>query len=152
MKSSFHFQWSTLSSMIHVIISISRISILIRTLFCTNSRLYVTSYKNKHIFPTLHGLPFTKLCYNITLLCIIFANLWVTNMILNLLCLNIIRQCNIFTFTENWSEQTNKKSTSGDQSSLIISGLSPATTYEFRLYARNQLGMSDSTDILQVNI
>ncbi len=51
---------------------------------------------------------------------------------------------------ENWSDQTNKKSASGDKTSIVLTGLSPAVTYDFRLFARNQLGMSDTSEILQV--
>lgn len=51
---------------------------------------------------------------------------------------------------ENWSEQTSKKSASGDKTSIVVTGLAPAATYDFRLFARNQLGMSDTSEILQV--
>ncbi|XP_035706801.1 Down syndrome cell adhesion molecule-like protein Dscam2 isoform X3 [Folsomia candida] len=52
--------------------------------------------------------------------------------------------------SENWSEQTNKKSASGDKNSIVVTGLSPAANYDFRLFARNQLGMSDASEILQI--
>lgn len=51
---------------------------------------------------------------------------------------------------ESWSEQTKKKSISGDKNSIVVTSLAPATAYDFRLFARNQLGMSDGSEVLQV--
>ncbi|ODN02060.1 Contactin-1 [Orchesella cincta] len=58
----------------------------------------------------------------------------------------------VFGFTEKWSETAmRRKSTSGDQNSLVVSGLLPAVTYHFRLQARNQLGTSEPTQVFEVS-
>ncbi|CAG7818274.1 unnamed protein product [Allacma fusca] len=53
--------------------------------------------------------------------------------------------------TENWEEhRTRKKSIAGDHNSVTVKNLQPATNYEFRLFARNSQGLSDSSEILKV--
>ncbi|XP_068082151.1 cell adhesion molecule Dscam2 [Anabrus simplex] len=47
-----------------------------------------------------------------------------------------------------WHEHNPQKVVGGDKSVMLVTGLRPATTYHFRLYAENQLGMSAPSDVL----
>ncbi|GLG93723.1 Tyrosine-protein phosphatase Lar, partial [Gryllus bimaculatus] len=47
-----------------------------------------------------------------------------------------------------WHEHNPQKIVGGDKTVMLVTGLRPATTYHFRLYAENQLGMSAPSDVL----
>ncbi|KAL0268744.1 UNVERIFIED_CONTAM: hypothetical protein PYX00_010567 [Menopon gallinae] len=47
-----------------------------------------------------------------------------------------------------WHEHNSQKMVPGDQTMTLVTGLKPATSYHFRLYAENQLGTSSASDII----
>lgn len=49
-----------------------------------------------------------------------------------------------------WHEHNNQKMLPGDKTMAKITALKPATNYQFRLYASNQLGTSAPSDILHI--
>ena len=50
-----------------------------------------------------------------------------------------------------WHEQNPQMKLDGDKTSVLVERLKPATAYQFRLYAENQLGRSAPSDILHVS-
>ncbi|XP_031846326.1 cell adhesion molecule Dscam2 isoform X2 [Nomia melanderi] len=53
------------------------------------------------------------------------------------------------TDTEVWHEHTFHTTVPGVQAHARVSGLRPAVTYQFRIYAENELGRSQASDILE---
>jgi len=53
-------------------------------------------------------------------------------------------------FPDVWHEHNAQQIIPGDKNSAAVEGLKPATMYQFRLYAENQLGASEPSDILHV--
>lgn len=49
-----------------------------------------------------------------------------------------------------WHDHNSQKMVPGDQTMTLVTGLKPATSYHFRLYAENQLGTSAASDIIVV--
>lgn len=52
-----------------------------------------------------------------------------------------------FIFTEVWHDHTIYTSVSGSHSYGHVTGLRPAVTYQFRIYAENELGKSQASDV-----
>lgn len=52
--------------------------------------------------------------------------------------------------TEMWHEQTTQTAVPGNQAAVLIASLRPAVTYHFRLFAENELGKSQASDVLDV--
>lgn len=50
-----------------------------------------------------------------------------------------------------WHEHNAQQIIPGDKNAAAVEGLKPATMYQFRLYAENQLGSSEPSDILHVS-
>jgi len=50
-----------------------------------------------------------------------------------------------------WHEHSPQLTVAGDRSVVLVSGLRPATSYHFRLYAENALGTSAPSDTLHVS-
>jgi Down syndrome cell adhesion molecule len=50
-----------------------------------------------------------------------------------------------------WHEHNAQQIIPGDKTAAAVEGLKPATMYQFRLYAENQLGSSEPSDILHVS-
>ncbi|KAK6619885.1 hypothetical protein RUM44_006285 [Polyplax serrata] len=48
-----------------------------------------------------------------------------------------------------WHEHNAQKTVSGEETVVVVTNLKPATSYHFRLYAENQLGTSEPSDVLQ---
>lgn len=53
-------------------------------------------------------------------------------------------------FAGIWNELTGQQSVPGGQLTININNLKPAVTYHFRLFAENELGRSQPSDILEV--
>ncbi|XP_076675907.1 cell adhesion molecule Dscam2 isoform X2 [Andrena cerasifolii] len=53
------------------------------------------------------------------------------------------------TDTEVWHDHTFHTTVPGTQAHAYVSGLRPAVTYQFRIYAENELGRSQASDILE---
>ncbi|CAG2054815.1 unnamed protein product, partial [Timema podura] len=54
------------------------------------------------------------------------------------------------TESDLWHDNMLQLSVSGSQANALVTGLRPATTYHFRLFAENQLGRSQPSDVLDV--
>ncbi|XP_068082192.1 cell adhesion molecule Dscam2 [Anabrus simplex] len=54
------------------------------------------------------------------------------------------------TESDIWHEHTAQATVPGGQATTHISGLRPATSYQFRLFAENELGRSQASDVLDV--
>ncbi|KZC04295.1 Down syndrome cell adhesion molecule-like protein Dscam2, partial [Dufourea novaeangliae] len=54
-----------------------------------------------------------------------------------------------FVFAEVWHDHTFHTAVPGSQSHAHVNGLRPAVTYQFRIYAENELGRSQASDILE---
>ncbi|KAK9303509.1 hypothetical protein QLX08_004819 [Tetragonisca angustula] len=52
-------------------------------------------------------------------------------------------------FTEVWHDHTFHMTVPGSQAHAHVSGLRPAVSYQFRIYAENELGRSQASDILE---
>ncbi|KAG8222804.1 hypothetical protein J437_LFUL005010, partial [Ladona fulva] len=49
-----------------------------------------------------------------------------------------------------WVSQPSKVSVGGGQTTAVVSGLSPASSYHFRILAENRLGLSEPSEVIQV--
>lgn len=52
-----------------------------------------------------------------------------------------------FHFTEVWHDHTSHTTVPGTRAHGHVSGLRPAVTYQFRMYADNELGRSQASDV-----
>ena len=50
-------------------------------------------------------------------------------------------------FTEVWHDHTFHMTVPGSQAHAHVSGLRPAVSYQFRIYAENELGRSQASDV-----
>lgn len=53
-------------------------------------------------------------------------------------------------FVDSWLEHTTQITVPVNQVSVLISSLRPAVTYQFRLFAENELGKSLPSDVLEI--